>query len=465
MGPLHLHYRFGGGPASTDLNLWVALATVLAIVLILWRPRKEAIVPFLLAIFLIPKGQVLVIAGLHFFVYRLILLAGLTRWMISRRSSPLIGGFNRMDWLVTLLAFSCLIVFSLQWREAQAIIKASGDFLDTMGGYFALRFLIRDRQDTRKAIEVFAFVAIVMGICMLNEQRTGVNVFGLLGGTAATPEVRDGAIRSQGVFQHSILAGTFGATLMPLLVWLWSDKKSRLYVSLALIGTLVMVVTPHSSTTLGTYAAGIFALCLWPLRRQMRAMRFGIVAALIGLEIVMKGPVWSLLEHINLTGSSDSYHRYQLIDTFIRHFSDWWLLGARDNGSWGWQMIDTSNQYVTYGISGGLISFVLFIALVSRAFGMIGNARKRASGNRKEEWFIWCIGAAMFAHVVAYFGIDYFDQMQFAWLALLAMISALSVEAVPFETKPAFRDRAQKEPAWSYAADVGASRELVEMHR
>lgn len=458
-----LHYRFGGGATSTILNPWVAIATLLAVFLILWRPRREAIVPFLLAIFLIPKGQVLVIAGLHFFVYRLILLAGLSKWMISKRSSPLVGGFNRLDRLVTLLAFSCLIVFSLQWREAQAVIKVTGDFLDTMGGYFALRFLIRDRQDIRKVIEVFAFVAVINGICMVYEQRTAVNVFGLLGGTAAVPEVRAGAIRSQGVFQHSILAGTFGATTMPLLVCLWSEKKSRVMAFLGLIGTLAMTVTPHSSTTLGTYAAGVFALCLWPLRGQMRTIRFGILAAVIGLQIVMKGPVWSLLEHINLTGSSENYHRYQLIDTFIRHFSDWWFLGTRDNGSWGWKMMDTSNQYVTYGVSGGLIAFVLFIAVVSRAFGMIGDERKLVSGNSKEEWFIWCVGAAMFAHVVAYFGIDYFDQMQFAWLALLAMISALSAEVT--EATPVSRDRAEKKPAWSYKANAGANRELAEMHR
>jgi hypothetical protein len=137
----------------------------------------------------------------------------------------------------------------------------------------------------------------------------------------------------------------------------------------------------------------------------------------------MKGPVWSLLEHIDLTGSSESFHRYQLIDTFIRHFGDWWLLGTRDNGSWGWEMADTSNQYVTYGISGGLTTFVLFIALISKCLGKIGSARKSVEGNRAEEWFFWCLGASMFAHLVVFFGIDYFDQMEFAWFALLAIIS------------------------------------------
>ena len=417
------HYRFGGGSAATVLHPLVALATVLAIILILRLPRRHVLAPFLLAIFLIPKGQVVVLAGLHFNVYRIILLAGLARWIASRRSSMIAGGFNSIDRIFTLWALSLCIVFSLQYLDTQALVKSLGELLDALSGYFVLRFLIQDRKDVRQTVKVFALIAVIMAVCMLNEQRTGENIFGRLGGILATSEVRNGSIRSQGAFQHSIPAGAFGATLVPLLIWLWSDPKSRKVVLLGMLGASVMTVTCHSSTTLGCYAAGIFALGLWPLRRQMRVIRWGVVMTLILLHLVMKGPVWSLLEHIDLTGSSESFHRYQLIDTFIRHFGDWWLLGTRDNGSWGWEMADTSNQYVTYGISGGLTTFVLFIALISKCLGKIGTARKSVEGNRAEEWFFWCLGASMFAHLVVFFGIDYFDQMEFAWFALLAIIS------------------------------------------
>ena len=49
--------------------------------------------------------------------------------------------------------------------------------------------------------------------------------------------------------------------------------------------------------------------------------------------------------------------------------------------------------------------------------------------DRKQAWLLWCLGAALFAHVIAYFGIGYFDQMQFAWFALLASISTAVSEA------------------------------------
>ena len=67
----------------------------------------------------------------------------------------------------------------------------------------------------------------------------------------------------------------------------------------------------------------------------MRLIRFGLATTVIGLHLVMKGPVWSLLEHMGSDRAlRKSFHRYQLVDTFIKHFWDWWLLGTRENGSW-----------------------------------------------------------------------------------------------------------------------------------
>ena len=405
----------------------VAVAMVLAVVLVLCLPRKYVIIPAFLALFLIPTDQVIVFAGLHFNVYRIIILAGLARWVASRRLSPPAGGFNFMDRVVTLWAFSYLIIYSLQWMDIQAFIKITGDCLDSLGTYFVLRFLIQDREDVRRTIKVLATVAIVNAVSMLSEQRAGENIFLHLSGIAGDV-VRDGKIRSQGSFSIFITAGSFGATLPPLFVWLWSDGKAKIISCLGLVAAVVMSVTCFASTTLIAFAAGLAGLCFWPLRKKMRLIRWGIVAILVGLHLVMHGPVWSLIEHIDLTGSSSSFHRYMLIDNFIRHFSDWWLLGTHNNGSWGWEMWDTSNQYVAYGLSGGLLTFILFISIISRGFGSLGNARKVVEPNPSEEWFLWCLGATLFSHVVAYFGIGYFDQVQFAWLALLAIISVAVFE-------------------------------------
>ncbi|HZD32790.1 MAG TPA: hypothetical protein VE779_14155, partial [Candidatus Angelobacter sp.] len=88
------------------------------------------------------------------------------------------------------------------------------------------------------------------------------------------------------------------------------------------------------------------------------------------------------------------------------------------------------NQYVAYALTGGLATLGAFLLVISRSFGQLGTARKSVQGNIKDEWFLWCLCAALLSHVVAYFGIGYFDQMQFAWYVLLALFSAAIFEAI-----------------------------------
>ncbi len=112
-----------------------------------------------------------------------------------------------------------------------------------------------------------------------------------------------------------------------------------------------------------------------------------------------------------------------LVDNCIRHFGDWWLLGSKDYPDWGFVMFDLCNQFVVAALTGGLVTLIVFIAIYSRSFGAIGRARKQAAGDRREEWFLWCLGSALFANVVASFGINYMVHLMMCFFSLLACIS------------------------------------------
>lgn len=426
------NFKFGGGVTETVLFPQTMILMIIVIGLILFLPRKYVVVPLLLGALLIPMEQVIVVGGIHFFVIRVLVLSGCLRLLwekFSSRLGPLSGGFNSVDKAFSLWAISYAACFVLLWMEAQALINRLGFLLDVFGMYFLLRFLIRDQQDLRRVFKLLALFSCLMAVCMIGEQLTGRNVFGWLGGPSF-PELREGRIRSQGAFRHSILGGTFGATILPLFAGLWRDPRFKVVALLCVIAGTIITFTSASSTPLMAYVAGIVALCLWPLRKHMRVIRWAIVVVLVGLHLVMKAPVWALIARIDIVGGSSGDHRYQLVNACIMHFSDWWLLGAKNYGDWGYWMFDACNQFVAYADSGGLLTLIAFIAIISRSFARIGTARKLLAGDRRQEWFIWSLGACLFAHVVAYWGIGYFDQMQVIWFAFLAITSTVTAHAI-----------------------------------
>jgi hypothetical protein len=226
------------------------------------------------------------------------------------------------------------------------------------------------------------------------------------------------------VFQHSLLAGVFAASLIPLFFLLWRNTKAKIIAGMGALGATVMTMTSNGSTPLLTYVAGVLAICLWLIRKKMRTVRWAIAIAIIGLALVMKAPVWFVLTHIDLTGSSSGYQRAELIDTFMRHISDWWLMGTKDTASWGFDMWDVQNQFVLVGDTGGLIALIAFICVITRCFARIGNARKAIEGHQNQERFMWLLGATLFSYCTAFFGVNLFDQSKMTWLLLLSLISA-----------------------------------------
>lgn len=439
--------KFGGGASQTALNPVVLMVVIIVGILICARARRQAIPLFLAAGILIPLDQVLVLGPMHFPMLRVLLLFGMIRmaWdKVSSKSGIFSGGMTRLDKVVILFALFTAINSVLLWRDSGMLVRQAGDLFTVFGIYFLMRYLIRDEGDADQAVRALAYIALAVAAIMTYEQVTGHNPYALLGGANASYYaeglLRQDRQRSVAGFGHPLLAGTFGAILAPLFIGLWLKDKKNLKITLAgLAGSTVIVWAAASSTPLLAYAAGILAVCMWPLRDLMRPIRWGIVATLVSLHMVMKAPVWQLIARVDLIGGSSSDHRYQLVNQCILHFKDWWLYGVKDTGVWGWGMWDTANQYVSVADSTGLIPFLLFVAIIVYGFKYVGRARKSWAGNRKMELYDWALGSAMFANVVAFVGISYWDQIQVAWYTFLAIIVAafLAVPAESVATVPA----------------------------
>ncbi len=428
--------NFGGGVAQTILSPIVIIAVFVVGYLICFGSSRRAMVGLLTAAIMIPIDQVLVVAGVHFPMLRVLIVFGIVRILKekARGNNVFSGGFNWLDKCFLALSIISTIDGILLWQNSGAVIFQIGNLYSAIGAFTMLRFFIRDEEDVRLALRTLACICLAVGLLMVSEQLTGKNFYyGFLGGARAGEygkalEVRDGRLRATGVFAHPILAGTFGDFCIPLFVALWwrGDKSDRKFAIFGILGAIVMPFAANSSTALFGFIAAIIGLSLWPLRQHMRILRWALLGLVVSLHMVMNAPVWQLITRFDIAGNSSSDHRFRLINECIRHFSSWALIGTKDYASWGWSMWDLSDQYVAVADTAGLVPLIAFIGIFVVAYRYIGLARRHYGdvGDKKHELFIWAIGCSVFANTVAFVGIDYFDQTMVAWYSVLAIVCA-----------------------------------------
>lgn len=436
------NYYFGGGGDTFITPLSLA-GLLLAIFLVLWLPRRYVLVPVLAAGILLPFGITIVAAGLHFQALRLLLAAAWLRF--AARRDIKFPRMNVIDKVFLLWAVSNAITFCILWGTLGAVTNRLGFLWTTLGSYFLVRLLIRDKADVILCIKVLAGLVILLAPTMEIEHITRRNLFSILG-AAEFSDVRGGAIRARGPFAHAIIAGTTAAMLMPIFVGLWwQGKRNRVMAGLGIVGGITMAVASASSTPIMTCGAGVLALMLWPMRQRLRIFRWTAVLGIVALSFIMKAPVWFLVARVGGSMGGSGYHRAMLIDNFIHHFGEWWLVGTQNNAAWGFDMWDVDNAYVAAGIGGGLITFVLFLALLVYAFKRVGKSRWLLRKSRPDERLVWAIGASLFANAVGFFGIVYFDQSILAWYCVLAMVSATAAFIVEGKQPPGeLRDHTAK---------------------
>jgi hypothetical protein len=412
--------------------LGMALTVVFAAVVLFARCRIAALGVFA-AVCYITQSQQVAIAGFNFTAIRIILATGLVRLLV--RGELRKRKLNSIDWAVLAYALINVLLPALRTSRSEMFIYQTGIAYDTLLSYFVLRGLVNSWEDTRNLIYNLAFLIMPLVLFMVLESLTGRSVFSVMG-DHVSPSLREGRYRCVGSFRGPHTAGTFAAALVPLFVGLFMVNRQRWAAAAAgIVAATVMTYTSNSSGPLMAYVSGLVALVFWQKRKDMRTVRRGLAAILIALAIVMKAPIWYLIAKISSLTGGDGWHRAFLMDQCYQHFFDWWLMGTDDTSKWAvtmmsWGGADITNQYVSCAANAGLASLILFIIILVRCFRNLGLALIVArQTNSGAEPLFWCLGCALFAHVVTIFSVTYWDQMYVAWWGLLAIIS--SVTAVP----------------------------------
>jgi hypothetical protein len=231
------------------------------------------------------------------------------------------------------------------------------------------------------------------------------------------------------------MAGSFGAGLAPIFGMLavgW--RRWRAYATAGLAGAMLIAITSASSGPALALLTAIAGCALFPLRNEMRIIRYGAAAIIVFLHFVREKPVWHLIGRASDLIGGTGYHRVRLIDAFIYNWQDWILVGSGSAASWGWGLQDLTNQFVYEGVQGGIATLLSLVVLLALAFSSIGRTIQRAQAARHLpadrrlglQMLAWGLGVSLATHCVSWISVSYFGQMTLIFHALLAFVVALS---------------------------------------
>jgi hypothetical protein len=419
---------------SSNVNP-IALIFLVVMGFIALRGSRSAAVKALLAIAsFLPLGQQVVIAGLHFQFFRILILIGFARIFIRREFRGF--EFTTMDKLFVGWALAGFICGVINYPGGIMGDKCLGAAFNSFGIYFLLRIMIRNGDEILEQVKFLAIVAILIGGFMGYEIFTHKNLFYVFGGVPEFVGERDGRFRCQGPFRHPILAGTFAATLFPLIVGLWLQGGKSKKLALAAVGACIFsTLVAASSGAIMTCLTAMLGFSLWVMRDRMSLVRRGIVVAIVGLAMTMDAPVYYLIAKLSDVLGGTGWHRSYLLDQTFIHFNEWWLKGTPITAHWApaGQILpadpnnmDITNHYVAQCIQGGIWRFGLFIAMIVACFKIIGRTVRNDDGAPDiKPKFFWALGVCLACHCTAFISISYFDQIEVFWFWLLAAVAAI----------------------------------------
>lgn len=418
---------------ATELHPIVLVFTVAMCVLVVRSKRSHAILPLMLISVLVTHAQRIVVLDLDFSMQRIVIIAALLRALVKgelRSLRPL-----TLDGFVVAWVVSAIFMGFARDPSMSTLVNRLGFSVDSLGMYLAARCFIRAPVEVLASVRMLAWILLPLSLAMIYEHITARNLFDFMGAKAIAG-VRDGSTRSQGTLGHPILAGSFGASAVPLMIALFlARSRERVSAVVGGLSALAVAMTTASSGPAICLLAGLGAWSLWFVRRFTREILVGSAAMVIVIHLIREKPVWHLIGRLSELIGGTGYHRVRLIDAWVANFDDWWLRGTKNTMYWGWGLQDTTNWFVANSVDGGLLTLVAFVAMLVVSFRVIGHARRarrRISAgspltSREFEYLTWGMGASLFAHCLAWISVSYFGTMKlifFLELALLAGIAA-----------------------------------------
>jgi len=422
-------------PDVTNI-VFAAWPFLIVMIILAWSlPRRFAMMPLLITTCYMSMEQQFVVGGLHFQLYRILMIVGVFRvWVRSEQKGVAYGGLDKlfMFWVL-----ATVIVGTATQPSFDRFLNRCGEVYNAVGTYFLMRCWIRSFDDVIAVVRAAAFMIAPLALSMIIEKSTGRNIFSVFGGVPEITQIRDGKLRCQGPFRHPILAGTYFATLFPLFIGLWFQPgRNKRAAVIGGVSAIAATAASASSGALLTLIGTGIGGAMWPLRGRMSMIRRSVLVLFLLLAVFMQAPVWYLFDRMSAVTGGSGWYRSYLIDQAVSHWNEWWLVGSTYTAHWapGGEVMpgnpgnmDIVNHYVSEGLGGGILKLGLFVAIIVAGFKIVGRFTGLKAGYPfPRAIFAWSIGVCLMGHCISFMSVTYFDQIIVMWYLLLGILSMMA---------------------------------------
>jgi hypothetical protein len=396
----------------TGVTLLIAIA---ASTLIIFLPPVYGLLVYVATFAYYPTYLSVQLGTIDFTARRIAILAIYTKLFLQ---SDLPGRFKFiwLDKLVIIYFAAQLLAGATTAASVSALLEnRAGAAFDMVLPYFAVRMIVRNRQEYLTLLKGLLVLAAPLAVIGLYQCITGHNPAGVfmkyhafiasIQSHGYVPLARKGLFRASVTFDVSIMFGLFFSMLGPVCAGVLASIKKR-HKTLCIVGLALMAIGAFSSMSSGPWLAVFLAGSFIAFYRYRRHWKIAVVSIIVlcgSVEIISNRHFYEVIDRVTLS-SSTAWYRARLIQVALSEggMSGHWVTGYGWGVDPGWSAkidnrnhTDVVNEYLYVLCNYGLIGLVPFLAINIAVIKRLVEAyRSTTSGS--DTWLVWCLAAGLF---------------------------------------------------------------------
>lgn len=424
-------------------GITLLIAVAVSIAVFFTRP-KHWLAIYIGAMVFYPTYISVKVGTVDFTVCRIVILAIYLNLFLR---TDLVTQF-KLIWLDKLLIiyFLCQLAAGATNSPIGRLVEnRAGAVLDLLLPYFAVRMIIRNKEQYLALLKGILIVAAPLAIVGFYQCWTGDNPVGFLkqyhalGPKSYAVLSRLGFFRADVTFPMSIMFGLFFAMLGPPCAGLLGQPTVKKMLICA--GVILMGIGAFSSMSSGPWLAALVAITFitfYPYRKYSKEALVVVVLMCLIVEIVSNRHFYDVLGGFTINPTS-AWYRTKIFEValFEGGMSGHWMTGyGFADPAWqiGGQGLDIVNHYIFILSRFGLAGLLPFLLIVVATLKKLWEAYKLGTSN-SDRWLIWCLASALIGILVAMNSVSLFGQPSTIFYIMLGFCGVMpAIVAKPHST-------------------------------